>query len=633
MLLKSFQVKKFRNVVDSGKIAVDNQVTCLVGKNEAGKSALLEALYLFNPAYDDKFRVEEQYPRWLAVEDRRKGNLDEVSPICVKFQLEDHEEEEVVDILGDGVLTSRVITVEKRYDGDRDWTVEWSEENAVKNLLASDEFPTSVAAAVKDQTTLEGLIDALEALASDDEETGPSADEIEAANALIAEYGFDESDMHDQLIGILDTCLPKFFRFTEYSTLPGRIDLTELDSQQNEGPGQSGLQTARALLQLASTELDDLRNEDYELRRSELEAVQIDLTNQVFDYWKQNPDLQVVIDIDKETVPQPNGTTAVARFLEIRLADHRTGYSNNFSQRSSGFQWFFSFLAAFSEFSSEDAPVVLLDEPALSLHGRAQADFLRFINERLAPESPVLYTTHSPFMVEADRLKRVRIVKDSGPPTGATATTDVTRVDTDSLFPLQAALGYDIAQNLFIGPHNLVVEGTSDYTYLIVMSRVCAGTGRSKLDDRWRVLPAGGATNIPTFVSLIGPQLDITVLADANTKGMQRVTGMVKQGLLKGHRLIFASVAATSNKADIEDLFIAGDYLKLYNKTFDRSLKVGDLPKGDRIVKRLEKKQGTFIHGEVAETLLRNYPDITFANSTLDRFAKLIDELNATIVT
>ena len=638
MLLKSFQVKKFRNVVDSGEIAVDDQVTCLVGKNEAGKSALLEALYLFNPAYDDKFRVEEQYPRWLAVEDRRKGNLNEVSPICVKFELEDHEEEEVVAILGDGVLTSRVITVEKRYDGEQCWAAEWSEaewseEDAIKNLLELDEFPTPVADAVKDQVTLEGLRDALEALASADEGSRPSVDEVDAASALIAECGLDDSSVHDQLVEILDPHLPKFFRFTEYSTLPGRIDLAELASQQDDGPGRSGLQTARALLELAGTELDQLRNEDYERRRGELEAVQIDLTNQVFEYWKQNPDLQVAIDIDKETKQTPNGPTAVARFLEIRLSDSRTGYSNNFSQRSSGFQWFFSFLAAFSEFSSEDAPVVLLDEPALSLHGRAQADFLRFINERLAPESPVLYTTHSPFMVEADRLERVRIVKDSGPPTGATATTDVTRVDTDSLFPLQAALGYDIAQSLFIGPNNLVVEGTSDYTYLTVMSRVCAGTGRSKLDDRWRVLPAGGATNIPTFVSLIGPQLDITVLADADTKGMQRVTGMVDQGLLKGHRLIFASVAAASNKADIEDLFSASEYLKLYNMTFGQSLKVRDLPKGDRIVKRLEKKQGKFVHGDVAETLLRNYPEITFANSTLDQFATLIDELNATIGT
>lgn len=633
MRLRSFHVKRFRNVVDSGEIAVEEQVTCLVGKNEAGKSALLEALYLLNPAYDDTFNVEEQYPRWLVVEDRRKGDLNDVSPVSVRLELEDHECNEVVATLGVGVLTGRELKVSKRYGGRLNWTIEWSEEAAVKNLLASDEFTTSVAGAVKDQTTLDGLREALEALEPDDEGSGPNDDDIAAANAVLRNRGLDDAGVWDRLVEILKPHLPKFFRFTEYSTLPGRIDFQKLISGQQEGPGRSGLQTARALLQLAGTELDQLQNDDYELRRAELEAVQIDLTQQVFEYWKQNPDLKVVIDVDKEIVQQSHGQTAVARFLDIRLADGRTGYSNNFSQRSSGFQWFFSFLAAFSEFDHQDAPIVLLDEPALTLHGRAQADFLRFINERLAPDSPVLYTTHSPFMVEAGHLKRVRIVEDSGPPTGATATTEVLVADPDSLFPLQAALGYDIAQSLFIGPNNLVVEGTSDFIYLTIMSQLCAALGRSQLDERWRILPAGGATNIPTFVSLIGRHLDITVLADAGTRGMQRVAVMVDQGLLAAHRLILASAAAPSTKADIEDLFSEGDYLNLFNRTFSTSLKVSCLPQDDRIVKRLEEKQGDFVHGKVAETLLRNYSDITFTDTTLDRFATLIDALNATMGT
>ena len=633
MRLRSFQVKKFRNVVDSGEVAVEDQVTCLVGKNEAGKSALLEALYLLNPAYDDDtFNVDDQYPKWLAVEDRRKGDLNDVSPISVTLELEDHEFEQVVETFGAGVLPGRDLKVSKRYGGGRNWTADWSEKAAVKNLLASDEFPTSVADAVKDQTTLDGLREALEALEPTDEGSGPSDDDIAAANAVLTDRGLDNTGVWERLVEILEPHLPKFFRFTEYSTLPGRIDFQKLVSGQEEGPARSGLQAARALLELAGTELDQLQSDDYELRRGELDAVQIDLTNQVFEYWKQNPDLRVAIDVDKETVQDRHGQTAVARFLEIRLSDQRTGYSNNFSQRSSGFQWFFSFLAAFSEFDRQDAPVVLLDEPALTLHGRAQADFLRFINERLAPDSPVLYTTHSPFMVEVGRLERVRIVEDSGPPKGATATTEVLVADIDSLFPLQAALGYDIAQSLFIGPNNLVVEGTSDFIYLTIMSQLCAATGRSQLDDRWRVLPAGGATNIATFVSLIGPHLDITVLADAGTRGMQRVTGMANQGLLAGHRLVLASVAASSN-ADIEDLFSEGDYLKLFNKRFSTSLKVSDLPQGDRIVKRLATKQGEFVHGEVAEALLRNHSDITFTDTTLDRFAMLIDALNATMGT
>ncbi len=79
MELKSFQVHNFRNIVDSGEVEVDENVTCLVGKNEAGKSALPEALYLLNPAYeDDIFDANDQYPRWLPVQDRKREDLEEM---------------------------------------------------------------------------------------------------------------------------------------------------------------------------------------------------------------------------------------------------------------------------------------------------------------------------------------------------------------------------------------------------------------------------------------------------------------------------------------------------------------------------------------------------------------------------
>jgi len=630
MRLLSFQVTKFRNFVDSGPIKVDESVTCLVGKNEAGKSGLLEALYLFNPAYGEKFDVEDQYPRWLVVQDRRTGDLKEHAPISVTFTLDPDDKAKVSTVLGDGVLTGNQLTVARNYGGGTIWTFDWSEKAAIDNLVAN--IPATIRTLLTDVEALDKVREILQGVSGPDANNGPTAEDIAAATGAIEKRGLDEAGVQQAIVNLLNPQLPRFFRFTGYSTLPGRIDFQKIVAGKDEGPATSGLQTARALLALAGTDLEQLGNADYELRKAELEAVQIDLTNQVFKYWKQNPALEVLIDVDKETVTQANNTTAVARFLDIRLRDKRTGYSNNFSQRSSGFQWFFSFLAAFSEFEGQESPIVLLDEPALTLHGKAQGDFLRFINERLAPLSPVIYTTHSPFMVEADRLQRVRIVEDQGPPVGATSTDEVVAADPDSLFPLQAALGYDIAQNLFIGPHNLVVEGTSDYIYLTIMSGVCAASSRDKLDDRWRILPAGGATNIPTFVSLIGPHLDVTVLADSDTKGMQRVTNMIERNLLAGHRLIMANVATESDHADIEDLFSEGDYLNLYNKTYGTSIKVGDLPKGDRIVKRLETHiQGVFVHGEVAETLLRHHHEMSFTDTTLDRFAALIGAINRTI--
>lgn len=481
----------------------------------------------------------------------------------------------------------------------------------------------------RDLVTLDG---ALAAVGASDEDGRPDTMQRTALkNALAAAGLAKEKSVDDRVWDLLQERLPRFFRFTQYSGLPGRIDLQELAAKSKDGPGSSAMQAARALLKLAGTDLKQLSNDDYELRKSELEAVQIDLTNQVFEYWKQNPDLEVEIDVDKKTINAHQGQQSVARYLDIRLRDRRTGYSNNFSQRSSGFQWFFSFLAAFSEFEEHGAPIVLLDEPALTLHGKAQADFLRFINERLAPSTPVLYTTHSPFMIEPGRLERVRIVEDKGPPEGAVCSQDILSSDPNSLFPLQASLGYDIAQTLFVGPNNLVVEGTSDYIYLTVMSQACIASGRAGLNALWRVLPAGGATNIPTFVSLVGPHLDVTVLADSDTQGMQRINNMVSQKLLAGHRLILAKVATSNHDADIEDLLTDGDYLKIYNKAFKTSLKVADLPVGSRIVKRIEACAGTFIHGEVAETLLRDHASLSFADSTLIAFAKLFSAINETM--
>lgn len=634
MKLKSFQVTKFRNIVDSGNVDIDESVTCLVGKNEAGKSGLLEALYLFNPAYEDSFNVDEQYPRWLVVRDRRRSDLSEVTPISVVFELDTDELAEVNDYFNNAALLDGEVKIRRKYSGGMIWTLNWSEKNAIQGVKSK--FSESVQDMLSTTSSLDDLSERLKALQpdEDDEEGGLTVADIDKAKKIIAEDDLETKGVWQLIVNFLKPHLPKFFRFTSYNTLPGRIDFKDLSNNANEGRASSGLQAAKALLELAGTDVSQLGHDDYELRRGELEAVQIDLTNQVFEYWKQNPDLEVIIDVDRETIITGHNRTAVSRFLDIRLRDRRTGYSNNFSQRSSGFQWFFSFLAAFSEFEDDESTVVLLDEPALNLHGRAQADFLRFINERLAPNAPVLYTTHSPFMVEADKLERVRIVEDKGPPEGSVANKDILGSDPDTLFPLQAALGYDIAQNLFVGPHNLIVEGTSDFIYLTIMSSLCKTHGKEHLDDRWRTLPVGGATNIPTFVSLIGPHLDVTVLADSDTKGMQRITNMIDRTLLKRHRLIFASDAIVSHKADIEDLFDESEYLAFYNQTFGSDILVTDLPTGDRIVKRIEVHIGQkYDHGKVAETFLRTYQSLTLSELSLNQFEELVKKLNATINT
>ena len=140
-------------------------------------------------------------------------------------------------------------------------------------------------------------------------------------------------------------------------------------------------------------------------------------------------------------------------------------------------------------------------------------------------------------------------------------------LDRDTLFPLQAALGYDIVQSLFIGNRNVLVEGVSDFIYLTMVSQHLQSLGRHHLPVDCRLLPAGGSTNIPTFIALLGTKLDFVVLLDGNTD-RQRIESTIAKGRLEAANVLDLSSFSTVAGADIEDLFTPGEYLQFYNGEF-----------------------------------------------------------------
>jgi len=117
MLLKSVQVRLFRNIVDSGVVKIENDVTCLVGKNESGKTALLSALYRFNPAYTESFEVSKQYPRWRLSKDRKAGGIEDTKVITCVFELAPGDLAAVEAALGPNVVANTVYSRTLTYAG------------------------------------------------------------------------------------------------------------------------------------------------------------------------------------------------------------------------------------------------------------------------------------------------------------------------------------------------------------------------------------------------------------------------------------------------------------------------------------------------------------------------------------
>ena len=116
MKLLTVHVTNFRSAEDSEEFNV-GPVTCLVGKNEAGKSAILLAMAALNPheATPVRFDKERDYPRRsLTQYDQKHADKDAVA-ITTKWKLEEAEIEAIATALGDGVMTSDVVTVSRRY--------------------------------------------------------------------------------------------------------------------------------------------------------------------------------------------------------------------------------------------------------------------------------------------------------------------------------------------------------------------------------------------------------------------------------------------------------------------------------------------------------------------------------------
>src|SRR3954465_61499 len=89
MRLVQARVQNYKSVEDSGWVEFD-QVTCLVGKNESGKTAFLQAIEKINPV--DKthanFDYVYDYPASRYTAYKRKHASDPAPVVTLEFELE-----------------------------------------------------------------------------------------------------------------------------------------------------------------------------------------------------------------------------------------------------------------------------------------------------------------------------------------------------------------------------------------------------------------------------------------------------------------------------------------------------------------------------------------------------------------
>ena len=655
MQLTKVVVQRFRNFVEPQTIEIESGVTGLVGKNESGKTTILKALHRLNPANGTsrKFDLTLEYPRWRLSRDRRdSADLSLTRPVEATFALDETDLGQLADHLPVPAPPGTTCLAARTYANHFFvWlrcpiriVIDAASKDAAVAEADRDEL-ASCKTLVEAQTLAKERAKALKDEGADDATLRAKALTTFAGNIPKYDYLIGPNGQLGDAAEAVKARLPRFFYFSSYDLLPGTCDLTNLATKSPDDY-TAAERTVVALLAHAGEDPDDFLDEDYDSRKAELQAASTDLTRHVFQYWRTNTDLSVVFDTDNVPVANPPQGPVNHRILHIELRDARHGdVETNFDTRSTGFQWFFSFFAAFSEHQgSAEQLIVLLDEPGTSLHGEAQRDFIRYINDELGSSKQTIYTTHSQFMVDPTRYETLRAVHDratkENPDQGVVVTNVDLSADRDTVLPVESALGYTIAQHLFLGSgQHLAVEGSSDFIYLQRMTEDAAQRNEIGLDPRLSVIPVGGADNMPVFVALLGRRLHVSALVDGDrsTAKYARVKRAAENNGVPLSNVVTCGevTAGLPKNADIEDLFAISDYLRLFNWAFDKSLKEADLPATEEpIIKRILSVVGEYDHALPAHALT-DHRDEFFANiddSSRARFAALFLALNATVV-
>ena len=623
--LEKVEIYKYKSIEDTQSFNVGDKITILVGMNESGKTNILEALAKVNYFNDDKsfqFDKIHDYPR------KELKQIKDEFPYAVTcfYAISEELQERIYDDLKVREFYIEKFSYTKYYNNNGVYAGIDIDNKKFIELYFKD-FNVKVETTIyTDMLNIKNIQD-IDSIIEKVKNIENNEELLESLEYLKNIYQFDNSIYQYIIKKLIEPNLPKFLYYDEYYSLPARVCIENLKNGKLEN---EELKTAKALFELAEIDIDTIiKSNNFEEFNAELEATQLLITKEIFKFWDTNKNLQIRFKIEPK-LEQNN------HILNVRVENTDKGVSLPLDKRSKGFNWFFSFLVWFKKIQEDKNSqyILLLDEPGLNLHAMAQENLLTFLEE-LSENYQIIYTTHSPFMIDSNHLDRVYTIYETKE--GSIISNSVQQKDANTLFPLQAALGYTIAQNLFVNKNNLVVEGISDLVYLNYMSSLLKENDKEGLNDDIVIVPDGGADKVSAFISLMrGNKLNIVCLLDTFTeqKPKANIENLAKEKIIKqGNLKFYSDFVDNLNIANIEDIFSVKEYLNLFNEEFKEynDINESDICKSKTILDSINKtiNKEKFNHYRPAKLLVSKGLKINdFEQNTINRFETIFKTIN-----
>ena len=597
MRLRKFRVQAFRCIHDSGDVVVGD-LAAFVGRNESGKTTILQALTLLNKeeGVSDLDLCDEMTERLKSelriVEGDFDLNHDETEILKEKFPdlelkklkiFRTNKNPEIQYDFGD-------IKIDEKEDENLE---HWQDvikqmsnfvesiPNYINKKLDSDFFTGGIPSDKKIiRAELDQLDTNIQNIATEEQqvlsEWEKTYDDI-IKNIEKISIDDTKSDSLKKFIG--DNLHPRFVYFSDYKKILGNINLTEY-IKETENVASSGIEyiegfdraeTVRNLLYLAELDIEQLegiKSSPSKLIKF-LTAASKNLTQRLNPSWKGEP-----INVELRLNP--------GNILSVVLSDvHRDGTITNtglLNRRAEGFKWTFSFIvnfAAETQRAELKEAILLLDEPARNLHPTQQMGISDLL-KNLAGSNQVLYATHSPFMifdytpgnllvVELDRKKHLSKIFY-----------DYWKADDATLTPILYGLSKGLVDSItdrevgFNSRPLIIVETMSDTMYLNAFDKFLQDPNISM--NPLNVVPAYSKNSVlPLSIFHHNHGYNTFVLLDNDYESNQ-IADQLKNNKISEAQIIFFEIDGNILNS-IEDYMVIEDYLYAVNQTYEIKLR------------------------------------------------------------
>jgi len=615
MKLERVDIHNFRSINET-KCIVSNQVTVLAGRNETGKTNILEAISLLNSLKEFKDQ------------DKPKDRADLEPGIHFTFTIEKSDFEFIEKSIIESqpnfltffnsmskaptdIIVTRKFNSENRLfkGGYFDY---YSKVYNSSLLMILDELNTFIES-LKSKKIDNNIIEMLsvtkpieekrinvkiEYLNQLNDSAILSLSEIKSIKECFQDFK-DIIRMFELLHEKTGIVIPKVVLFDSFEDiLPHQISIKQLIETK---PHTKVQRIVMDLIKLAGINISEIGNYDVQKLTSILRKASKISSEDFGSHWNQE-DIEIDIDVKGDS------------FL-IWIKDKDDDYTFKPNQRSKGLQWFLNFFLRLQSQGEDERKIILIDEPGSYLHPKAQDDVLKFL-EKLSEKNQIIFTTHSPFLIDTKKLTNVRLVTKPDLEKGTKIENNFNaNSDRDTLTPIITAIGLDLSKGIeFASKWNILLEGVSDYHYLQSILEYLQKTEKYEFpNDEIRFIPSIGHTQISHILSILhGWGLGYVVLLDK--KGTNRTYKVMKKDGIDDDLIMFVS---NKPNESIEDLFTKTDTDKYKIKDFEN--------KKDSLSKSIISKQ--FAEDTNKQSFTLNKTTITNFRNIFDKIKQKINQL------